>query len=96
MRILVIGGTGFIGPPVVRKLARMGHSVVVFHRGSTNPELPAEHILGERRELAVLRPKADIVIDLILSSGAQAKALKTRMRAGRTSMCRIAGGPRPA
>ena len=75
MRILVIGGTGFIGPPVVRVLARMGHSVVVFHRGSTNPELPAEHILGERRDLAVLRPKADIVIDLILSSGAQAKAL---------------------
>ena len=75
MRILVIGGTGFIGPPVVRVLARMGHSVVVFHRGSTNPEVPAEHILGERRDLAVLRPKADIVIDLILSSGAQAKTL---------------------
>ena len=75
MRILVIGGTGFIGPPVVRVLARMGPSVVVFHRGSTNPEVPAEHILGERRDLAVLRPKADIVIDLILSSGAQAKTL---------------------
>jgi nucleoside-diphosphate-sugar epimerase len=75
MRILVIGGTGFIGPPVVRELARMGHSVVVFHRAGTNPELPAEHILGERRDLAVLRPKADIVIDLILSSGDQAEAL---------------------
>ena len=66
MRILVIGGTGFIGPPVVRELARMGHSVAVFHRAGANSELPAEHILGERRDLAVLRPKADIVIDLIL------------------------------
>jgi nucleoside-diphosphate-sugar epimerase len=75
MRILVIGGTGFIGPPVVRELARMGHSVAVFHRAGANSELPAEHILGERRDLAVLRPKADIVIDLILSSGAQANAL---------------------
>jgi nucleoside-diphosphate-sugar epimerase len=80
MRILVMGGTGFIGPHVVRELARMGHSVEVFHRGSTNPELPAEHILGDRRDLARLRPKADIVIDLILSSGAQANALMEAYR----------------
>jgi nucleoside-diphosphate-sugar epimerase len=75
MKILVIGGTGFIGPHLVRELSRMGHSVSIFHRGNTQAHLPAESILGERRDLAVLRPKADVVVDLILSSGAQAQSL---------------------
>jgi len=76
----VIGGTGFIGPHVVRQLAAMGHSVAVFHRGSTPVDLPAEEILGDRRELASIRPKADVVVDLILSSGAQARALMDAFR----------------
>lgn len=85
MRILVIGGTGFIGVPLVRGLARQGHSVTVFHRGATHPDLPAEHVLGERRDLAARAVETDVVIDLILSSGAQAEALieAFRGRAGR-------------
>ena len=51
----------------------MGHSVSVFHRGSTQAHLPVESILGDRRDLATIGPKADVVIDLILSSGAQAE-----------------------
>jgi len=80
MKILVIGGTGFIGPHLVRALSRMGHSVSVFHRGNTRAHLSAESILGERRDLGVLRPKADVVIDLILSSGAQAESLMEAFR----------------
>jgi nucleoside-diphosphate-sugar epimerase len=80
MRILVIGGTGFIGPFVVRQLAALGHSVAVFHRGNTQADLPAEYVLGKRGDLAALRPKADVVIDLILSSGAQAAALMSVFR----------------
>ena len=76
MKILVIGGTGFIGPHLVRALAGQGHEVTVFHRGATpGDDLPATHILGERSDLARLRPEAEIVIDLVLSSGAQAAAL---------------------
>jgi nucleoside-diphosphate-sugar epimerase len=73
MRILIIGGTGFIGPHLVRQLAAMSHEVAVFHRGSSNADLPAEHILGNRADLKNLRPRADVVVDLILSSAAQAR-----------------------
>jgi nucleoside-diphosphate-sugar epimerase len=53
MRILILGGTGFIGPHLVRKLAAHGHTVAVFHRGQTTPELPAGvvHISGHRDRL---------------------------------------------
>jgi nucleoside-diphosphate-sugar epimerase len=80
VRVLVIGGTGFIGRPLVRELARLGHQVSVFHRGNTPAPPPAESILGERRDLARLRPPADVVIDLILSSGAQAERLIAAFR----------------
>jgi len=80
MKILVIGGTGFLGIPLVLELARMGHSVSVFHRGDTLADLPAEHILGRREQLAEFRPRADVVIDLILSSGAQAESLMGTFR----------------
>lgn len=41
MNILLIGGTGFIGPYVARRFAEAGHRVTVFHRGQREPELPA-------------------------------------------------------
>src|SRR5215469_4430532 len=80
MRVLVIGGTGIIGPHLVRQLADQGHDVTVFHRGATRLELPAKEILGDRRDLAKIRPAADVVIDLILSSGAQAAAFMNAFR----------------
>jgi nucleoside-diphosphate-sugar epimerase len=80
MRILVIGGTGFIGPYLVRQLAGMGHHVSVLHRGLTKVDLPANEILGSRADLETLRPDAEIVIDLILSSGAQAEAMMRTFR----------------
>ena len=39
LRILVLGGTGFIGPHMVREALRRGHSVELFNRGRTNNEL---------------------------------------------------------
>lgn len=76
MCILVIGGTGFIGPCAVRRLVDLGHAVTVCHRGETETELPTgvEHIhhpalkYGDRRCLAELvdefrRRAPEVILD---------------------------------
>ncbi|HTU49684.1 MAG TPA: NAD-dependent epimerase/dehydratase family protein [Acidobacteriaceae bacterium] len=40
MRVLVIGGTGFISKHIVRQLANQDHVVAAFHRGHTKATLP--------------------------------------------------------
>ena len=39
LKILILGGTGFIGPHMVREALRRGHDVSLFNRGRTNNEL---------------------------------------------------------
>ena len=39
LRILILGGTGFIGPHQVRHAVARGHRVTLFNRGQTNPGL---------------------------------------------------------
>ena len=41
MHVLIIGGTGFMGPQVVASLHTMGHRVAVCNRGQTEAALPA-------------------------------------------------------
>jgi 2'-hydroxyisoflavone reductase len=50
MRILMIGGTRFIGRHVVEAAVTAGHDVTIFHRGRTGLDLfpEAEHRLGDR------------------------------------------------
>jgi 2'-hydroxyisoflavone reductase len=50
LSLLVLGGTGFIGPHMVREALRRGHSVTLFNRGRTNSELfpDLETIKGDR------------------------------------------------
>ena len=56
MRVLVIGGTNFIGPHVVAALHRHGHDVTVYHRGLHEPDLPSavRHIHSPRAVIPVL------------------------------------------
>ena len=50
VNILVLGGTGFIGPHMVGEALRRNHSVTLFNRGRTNNELfpDLETIKGDR------------------------------------------------
>ena len=68
MRVLMIGGTQFVGRHVVEQAVAAGHEVTVFHRGVSEPaDLPAvEHVHGERDGgLAVLTGRTwDAVVDV--------------------------------
>ena len=67
MRLLVIGGTHFVGRAVVEDAVARGHAVTVFHRGGTEPDgFPdAEHVHGDRDGgLDPLRGRSwDVVLD---------------------------------
>lgn len=50
MKILIFGGTGFIGPHLVRLAVSRGHSVTIFSRGRRDGDLPpsVERLVGDR------------------------------------------------
>ena len=66
-RILILGGTGFIGPPEVRYALERGHALTLFNRGRTNPGLfpGVEQLRGDRDGdlRALLGREWDVVID---------------------------------
>ncbi|MBI1382314.1 MAG: NAD-dependent epimerase/dehydratase family protein [Planctomycetaceae bacterium] len=51
MKLLVLGGTRFVGRHTVEAALARGHDVTLFHRGKSGPELfpECEHVLGDRR-----------------------------------------------
>jgi nucleoside-diphosphate-sugar epimerase len=82
VRVLIIGGTRFIGSHVVKRLNDMGHEITVFHRGQNNVNLPngINHILGERAKLPSFIDKfkqcaPDVVLDMFPYSEKDAQAV---------------------
>lgn len=72
MRVLVLGGTSFLGPPTVRWLIEAGHEVTVFHRGTTESPLTAgaEHVHGDFATFAASLPqlidvRPNVVLDTV-------------------------------
>jgi len=71
LRILILGGTGFLGPHLVRYAISRGHSVTTFTRGRTEPRLfgdlfdQVESLVGDRADnLTALEGREwDAVID---------------------------------
>jgi nucleoside-diphosphate-sugar epimerase len=81
MRVLIIGGTRNLGPPIAQALLTHGHSVTIFHRGLTQAELPlgVEVLHGDRSNFADLeralgRRDSEAVIDTTLYNGRDAEA----------------------
>lgn len=67
LTILMLGGTGYIGPHMVSEFLRRGHQVTLFNRGRTNEDLfpDLETLIGDRDGgLDVLKGrKWDAVVD---------------------------------
>ena len=84
MKVLILGGTGFIGPHVVRRLVEDGHKVTIFHRGETETELPksVQHVHGNfanfadsLENLRALSP--DVIVDMVPFREEDAQRLKS-------------------
>jgi NAD+-dependent farnesol dehydrogenase len=58
MKVLVTGGTGYLGRAVVSALASRGHDVVVFARSASRSGLPGTAIDGDIRDRAAVERAA--------------------------------------
>jgi 2'-hydroxyisoflavone reductase len=67
LNVLVLGGTGFIGPHLVRHAVARGHAVTIFTRGRHQADLPngVARLIGDRNgQLGALEGKRwDVVVD---------------------------------
>lgn len=68
LKLLILGGTSFLGPHTVRRAVERGHEMTLFNRGKTRPELfpDLEKLRGDRDEndLEALKGRQwDAVID---------------------------------
>jgi 2'-hydroxyisoflavone reductase len=68
LKILILGGTGFLGPKIVESATARGHVVTLFNRGKTRPELfpDLEKLRGDRdqNDYASLKDRSfDAVVD---------------------------------
>jgi nucleoside-diphosphate-sugar epimerase len=82
MRVLVFGGTRFIGRALVADLLAAGHTVAVVHRGLHEPEglEGVQHVHAERRDFVrrrreLLGFEPDAAVDMAAMTAADARAV---------------------
>jgi len=67
MKILVMGGTRFVGKPLVAQLLAEGHALTLFTRGNRPGPAGVEHLVGDRTSaegLSVLNGRRfDVIVD---------------------------------
>jgi nucleoside-diphosphate-sugar epimerase len=87
MRVLVVGGTNFIGPRVIAALHRQGHEITVYHRGVHEADLPpgVRHLHSPHATVPVLHfppslsdPPPDVVLHMFLVGENDARAAVAR------------------
>ncbi|KOE80215.1 hypothetical protein ACS86_17625 (plasmid) [Vibrio alginolyticus] len=92
MKILIIGGTRFIGERVAIKLINSGHEVILFHRDSNSNDNGFSEVIGDRNNVSELEKSindinTNLIIDMIAHNSQHAidmikilyKNYKTRM-----------------
>jgi nucleoside-diphosphate-sugar epimerase len=101
MRVLIIGGTNFIGPHVVTLLHQLGHEVTLYHRGQHEPELPpaVRHIHSPRAGIPVLHlpsslsdPPPEVVLHMFPVGEDDARAAVARFVGVARRMVAISSG----
>ena len=90
MKVLIIGGTRFVGPHIIRGLLAAGHQVVALNRGKSPAPLPpeVERITCDKAErdrfrTALIEAKPDACIDTCLQADdleVACEALSGRLR----------------
>ena len=81
--LLVLGGSGFVGPAVVREGLARGYAVTTFHRGTAGWAHPeAQAIRGDRLDPASLQPLRERNWDLVVDTWSGApRAVRDSARA---------------
>jgi nucleoside-diphosphate-sugar epimerase len=74
MRILVMGGTRFVGRPLVRLLRAAGHELTLFTRGRNPLPAAVEHLVGDRGSAEGLEPLRGRGFDVIVDSSGRTLA----------------------
>jgi nucleoside-diphosphate-sugar epimerase len=89
VKVVVFGGTRFIGRAIVEELAAAGHDLLIVHRGNLEPaDMPAvQHLHAERTELAAHRKvlavfTPDAAIDCRALTRADAEAVLDALPTG--------------
>lgn len=75
MKVLIIGGSRFVGPLLISQLLQANHDVVVFNRGQINNNYPngVRFIEGDRNNGFKVADHFDAVVDMCAYTGAQTK-----------------------
>jgi uncharacterized protein YbjT (DUF2867 family) len=86
MKVLVTGGTGFVGPHVVRAIADKGHDLKLLVRDSTRSrELPGRPVVGEMTNTVSLKSAvedAEAVVHLVAIRQGREEQFKRVMEQG--------------
>ena len=86
MKVLITGGTGFVGPHVVRAVADAGHDLKLLVRDSTRSrELPGRPVVGEMTSTVSLQHAVegvDVVVHLVAIRQGPAQEFKRVMEQG--------------
>ena len=89
MKILVMGGTRFVGRPLVARLQAQGHALTLFTRGKNPVPAGVEHLCGDRSSDEGLSALKDRQFDVIVDSSGRKQEDSSRVVA-------ITGAPQPS